>query len=80
MIRLEKKLYKILSQVLNVPIEQINSESSPDTISEWDSLKHMNLVLTIEQEFGIQFTEEQIIEMLNVALIVETLKEHQIDI
>ena len=77
---MEKRLYKILSQVLNIPIEQINSESSPDTISEWDSLKHMNLVLTIEQEFDIQFTEEQIIEMLNVALIVETLKEHQIDI
>ena len=77
---MEKRLYKILSQVLNIPIEQINSESSPDTISEWDSLTHMNLVLTIEQEFDIQFTEEQIIEMLNVALIVETLKEHQIDI
>ena len=77
---MEKRLYKILSQVLNIPIEQINNESSPDTITEWDSLKHMNLVLTIEQEFDIQFTEEQIIEMLNVALIVETLKEHQIDI
>ena len=77
---MEKRLYKILSQVLNVPIEQINNESSPDTITEWDSLKHMNLVLTIEQEFDIQFTEEQIIEMLNVALIVETLKDHRIDI
>ena len=77
---MEKRLYKILSQVLNVPIEQINNESSPDTITEWDSLKHMNLVLAIEQEFGIQFTEEQIIEMLNVALIEETLKDHRIDI
>ena len=80
MIRLEKKLYKILSQVLNVPIEQINNESSPDTIDGWDSLKHMNLVLAIEQEFNIQFTEEQIFEMLNVALIKESLKEHELEI
>ena len=77
---MEKKLYKILSQVLNVPIEQINNESSPDTIDGWDSLKHMNLVLAIEQEFNIQFTEEQIFEMLNVALIKESLKEHELEI
>jgi len=73
---LEKKLFKIISKVFNVPLEQVNNESSPDTIPEWDSLKHMNLILAIEQEFGIQFTEVQIIEMLNVALIIELLKEH----
>ena len=77
---MEKKLYKILSQVLNVPLEQINNESSPDTIDGWDSLKHMNLVLAIKQEFNIQFTEEQIIEMLNVALIKESLREHELEI
>ena len=73
---MEKKLFKIISKVFNVPLEQVNNESSPDTIPEWDSLKHMNLILAIEQEFGIQFTEVQIIEMLNVALIKELLKEH----
>ena len=40
----------------------------------------MNLVLAIEQEFNIQFTEEQIIEMLNVALIKESLREHELEI
>ncbi len=69
------RVFKVISQVLNVPLTQINEESSPDSIAEWDSLKYMNLVLALEEEFNVQFTEEQIVEMLNVGLIIETLKE-----
>ena len=69
------RVFKVISQVLNVPLNQIDRESSPDNIDGWDSLKQMNLVLALEEEFGVQFTEEQIVEMLNVALIIEVLKE-----
>lgn len=69
------RVFKVISQVLNVPLTQIKEESSPDSIAGWDSLKHMNLVLAIEEEFKVQFSEEQIVEMLNVGLIIESLKE-----
>jgi len=69
------RVFKLISQVLNVPLNQIKEESSPDSIGGWDSLKHMNLVLAIEEEFKVQFSEEQIVEMLNVGLIIESLKE-----
>jgi len=72
---MKDRIIKIVSQVMGVPIEKINGDSSPDTIEEWDSLKHMNLVLALEEEFGIQFTDEQIVEMLSVELIVEVMNE-----
>jgi acyl carrier protein len=70
-----ERVYKIISQVFNVPIEDINDESSSDDIETWDSLKHMNMVLALEEEFNVQFGEEQVLEMLNVGLIIEILKE-----
>jgi acyl carrier protein len=70
-----ERVYKIISQVFNVPIENINDESSSDDIETWDSLKHMNMVLSLEEEFNVQFGEEQVLEMLNVGLIIEILKE-----
>ena len=72
---MRERVYKIISQVFNVPIENINDESSSDDIETWDSLKHMNMVLALEEEFNVQFGEEQIFEMLNVGLIIEILKE-----
>ena len=72
---MKDRVFKVISQVLNVPLGQIDEESSPDSIKGWDSLKHMNLILALEEVFDVQFSVEQILEMLNVELIIETLKE-----
>lgn len=67
---INEKVFKVVSQILGVPMEDINEDSSPDSIENWDSLRHMNLILGLEEEFGIEFTDEQIVEMLNVGLII----------
>jgi acyl carrier protein len=72
---MKDRVYKVVSQILSIPLDQINEEFSPDHCSEWDSLRHMNLILALEEEFQVQFDEEQIVEMLNVELIIESLKE-----
>lgn len=69
-----QRVFKVVGQVMGIPPEQITDESSPDTIKEWDSLRHMNLILALEEEFGVNFSDEQIVELLNVGLIVETVR------
>ena len=59
----------VMSAVFAVSRNQINNESSPDTIEEWDSLKHMNLIIALEEEFKIQFTDDDTLLMLNYLLI-----------
>jgi acyl carrier protein len=70
-----QQIFTIVSQVMNVPLEVINLDSSPDTIDTWDSLKQMNLILALEDEFGVQFNDQQILEMQNVNLILIILGE-----
>jgi acyl carrier protein len=65
----------IFSDVFQVPLEQVVPQSSPDTIPSWDSLQHLNLVLALEQEFNIQFTPEEIEQLLSVELVVGLLDE-----
>ena len=72
---MKERVYTVLSQVLGIPESQITDDSSPDTIQSWDSLKHMNLILALEEEFGVHFTDQQIVELLNVSLIIMTLQE-----
>lgn len=69
------RVFRIASQVFDFPVEQLNEDSSPDTIENWDSLKHMNLILALEEELNITFSDEEIVEMLSVGLVIETLKE-----
>jgi acyl carrier protein len=72
---MREKVFLIVSQVFEVPLEQINEQLSPETIEVWDSLNHMNLILALEEEFDIQFTDEKIVEMLSVELILEAVNE-----
>ena len=72
--KIEERIKNVMSSVFELPIEQIKDSSSPDTIESWDSLKHMNLVVALEEEFEIELTDDEIIEMMNYLLIIEVLK------
>ena len=65
----------LVAEVLQVPLEQVGPDSSPDTIETWDSLQHLNLVLALEQEFGVQFTPEEMEELLSVQLVADLVTE-----
>jgi acyl carrier protein len=50
-------------------------ESSPKTISTWDSLQQVHLILALEEEFGVQFDVDQIALMRSVGPIVALVRE-----
>ena len=74
----EQLLKNTLAIVFNVPADLIGEESSMDTLSQWDSVKHLNLVLAIEDAFNVSLTEEQSLEILSFPLIKVVLSEHGI--
>jgi acyl carrier protein len=71
----EERIKKVMASVFNMDISEIDNDVSPDSIKTWDSLKHMTLVLSLEEEFGIRFKQEQIIDLLSFKLILMTLRE-----
>lgn len=65
----------IVGDIFQIPASKIGPGTSPDTIAAWDSIQHLNLVLALEQEFGIQFTPEEIEQMPSVELIADLVSE-----
>ena len=45
---MEVRIKQVMSNVFNLDINSINSMSSPDNIENWDSLKHMNLIVALD--------------------------------
>ena len=72
-------LYTILSGVLNIPVNKIGEDSSPDTVATWDSMSHVNLILALESQYGIQLDPAEAMDIQSVRLIRLTLAEHGID-
>jgi acyl carrier protein len=67
----------IAADVLEVPLTQVTSDSSPETLETWDSVHHLNLVLALEQEFNMQFEPEEIDQLSNVGEIVTVISRKQ---
>ncbi len=66
---MQERIKQIMADVFDVEQDGIKDDASPDTVSNWDSLRHMNLIESLEEEFAIEFTEDQIVEMMNYKLI-----------
>ncbi len=75
----EDNLKQVLANVFGVDVKTINDESSVDTVAEWDSLRHLNLVLALEQQFNIVLSGEQTVQILSYPLIKIVLGEHGVD-
>lgn len=71
---LRERVFKIISQVMNVPFEEVNERSSPENIEKWDSFQHLALILAVEEEFNIKFSDEEIVRMGNASVILEALQ------
>jgi acyl carrier protein len=72
---MKNKVKKIIGGVFNLELDSINDDASPDNIMNWDSLNHMNLIVSLEEEFSIRFSDQEISEMLNFELIIYTIKQ-----
>lgn len=72
---MKKAVCEIIGTIMGVPPESVNETSSPETLSNWTSLNHMNLILALEQEFGVRFTDAQVVELLSVQAIMNALEE-----
>ena len=67
-----------MSVVFGVDVALISDNASPDNIPEWESLSHMNLIVALEEAFDIEFTDDQMVEILNYKLLKSILEEHEI--
>jgi len=69
---MRERIYSVVGRVMEVPVEELTAESSPENVALWESLRHMNLMMALEEEFGVRFTDEQIMDMVNVGTICKT--------
>lgn len=60
---MESKIKELFSTIVEVPIDILYDDSSPENIENWDSFKHLMLVAAFEEEFDVSFEPEEIIRL-----------------
>lgn len=64
-----QKVLNIAADVLSMPAKSLTETSSPKTIENWDSIRHLNLVLALEDRFALEFAPEEMEQMDTIGQI-----------
>lgn len=61
-----QRLTTVFRTLFNMPDLELRDDLTARDVPGWDSFNHVNLVILIEEEFGIRFTTDEVGSMQNV--------------
>lgn len=64
-----------ISVVLKRPIDA-SHDVSRRSIESWDSLKHVEIMLSIEESLGVEFSEQEFAELDSLAALIDAATRH----
>lgn len=67
------QLNQIFVEVLDDESITLNTKTSTETLDDWDSLTHVQLILAIEKKFKVHFSSIEIQECRRVDLLINAI-------
>ena len=59
-------LIQLFAEILQIDPTDLNEDSSPDNVKQWDSLAAMELVAAIEEKFKVKLSTKEIMKMSTI--------------
>ncbi len=72
---IDERIKDVMSAVFGVDVDTINEDSSQDNIEGWESIRTLDLIVALEEEFGVTIPLEEVGNMTNFKYIKLTIDE-----
>ena len=59
------------SRIFKTPVTELTADSEPETTAGWNSLAHMEFIVTIEAEFGISVAPADMLSIVTLGDAIE---------
>lgn len=71
----QQKLRRLVADVLGLAEAEVTQNFSYHDTDRWDSLKHMEIITALEQNFSVTLTVDEIIAMISIPDIMRILDQ-----
>lgn len=71
---MEEKIIILIARVLGVPKSEIELDTEIGELPEWDSLRNVEVIAQLEQEFNVKITSDMIMDLEDVSDIVDLIE------
>jgi len=73
---MRQAIVKVFSQVFDRSPDRFGDGASPSTVEGWDSARHVELVVALEDRFGCMFDPDEVADLTSLPRIEEILRRH----
>lgn len=73
-----ERLNEVFQDVFDDEDITVNDATTADDIEDWDSLEHINLIVAVENEFGMKFNMGEVNGMKNVGEMVDIIVQRMV--
>ena len=70
----------LVANVLGESVANISDASSPETTRNWDSMRHIELVMAVEVEYGVTFSPAEIMTAVTLGAIRDLLRQKGVSV
>jgi acyl carrier protein len=70
----------VMANTFGVSVEDIPPNANIDHFEEWDSLRHLELMLALETEFDLQISIDVMVELLSLEAIEDFLRREAVEV
>jgi acyl carrier protein len=71
---LSNRIQALLAEAIQVPAEMVSPDLAFGDLPQWDSLGHMEVMLKLEEEFGVTIDADRIAQLINIPEICRFLE------
>jgi len=69
-----EKLNEIFQEVFDDNDIKVGPETTANDVDGWDSLSHVNLIVTVEARFNIKFSHKELLTFKNVGEMLKCIE------
>ncbi len=74
------QIKELLAEVLEVSPDEISDDFGPQNHPNWDSLRHVEVILALEERYNVRFSVAEVISIDSFARIREILASKGIEV
>ncbi len=66
----DARVKHVLADVLALDVSEVDETTSKETVEAWTSLNNLSVVMALEEEFGVSFSDNETDGMVNFTSVV----------
>lgn len=71
-----EQIQVLITEAIQVPVENITPDLAFGDLPQWDSMGHMEVMLRLEEQFGVEINADTIATLISIPEIIRYLEQN----